>query len=150
MNFYAPFCVVFTKILCTFMQKMNNELKIQRDDDIYAAFMQMLKAVTRKQACLVSLRKLACSAAGLPAPRYYVTLDRARSAVCALERGDSAWFKNRMSAEMYSEIRDRMLENMRNGMRKTEAIAEAIQSPASSFFISGDHASRIIYRKMRT
>ena len=125
---------------------MKNKLRTRRSADLYAEFQRRLRSSDAAKNGAASLRELAADAANAPAPRFYVSYDTAKTAMLESNlRGK----RNKLTHEMYKELSGKVEALVAGGKTRSDAIMEAIQSPASSFFISAEYAVKIIYKKIR-
>lgn len=115
----------------------------QRDRELLAAFKNQLHLLGD-----VPLPEIFHRAARQPASRFWVSERRAAAVVSKMLKGDLILSMNPKKREMYYEIFRRVerILNERPGCCLTDAVFEAVNSPAPEFYLTPKSARVMIYR----
>lgn len=89
--------------------------------------------------------------ARIPAPRFYISEERAISLLCRKKRLGDSWGRGMVPSRraMIDEIdrRVRILRSFNPGLTLKEAVFRVVNSPAPSFYLTPNSIRSIIYRK---
>lgn len=102
-----------------------------------------------KEQIYLDKRKVACSVASGPAPRFYTTVDTAIRRVNEIESGNLT-LSNPKEIEMFNEINRRYqakLKEYAGRKYRVDVMYEVITGPAPSFYITSSYAYRLMYQK---
>ena len=86
----------------------------------------------------------------MPAPRFYVTFDKARRFVSMLDRGLDLPLKNENKKSMYKELYNRLKKKRGDKKGCYTLLEEIITSPAPEFYMDAETFKQVFYKTIRS
>ena len=117
------------------------DIKKERNAALVEAFHKVLKEAKSVDEAFEML-------AGVEAPKFYVSLERARISVSRMVR--AKWFPSHIAKlAMYEELTRRAMARWARGEKGYDCLEEIINEPAPSFYLDKLTMKGIVYREMR-
>lgn len=110
-----------------------SEDAIAMREDFYNSYKKVLAS-----SSYIKLRDIVRKAINSPAPRFYVSPERALAVIQKIKKGESIAYMSESRKDMYSEIFNRVHSYLEANpyLSIREAIRKVINSPAPKFYIN--------------
>lgn len=86
----------------------------------------------------------------MPAPRFYITFDKAMRFVSMLDRGLELPLKNENKKRMYQELYNRLKKKRGDKKGCYTLLEEIITSPAPEFYMDAETFKQVFYKTIRS
>jgi hypothetical protein len=123
---------------------INENVALDRNKDVVNSFYEGIREMadlqmTQEEVIRDILKK--------PAPKFYVTYERARRFISMMDRGMELPFTNKNKVSMYNEIFRRFIKRrMETHHPGYQDLEEIINEPAPSFYLNMKTFREIIYK----
>lgn len=110
-----------------------SEEAIAMREDFYKAYKNVLASIS-----YINLRDVIRQVINSPAPKFYVSLERALSVMQKIKKGEDISYMSESRKEMYAEIYNRVQTFLNDHPSSTikDALQKILSSPAPKFYIN--------------
>ena len=124
---------------------LQRELTQQKESDVYNAY-RLAIASMGEDARYVSKSALVDKAMSYPAPRFYVTFERAARIIARIRKGILPDRMTTLKMEMYRDLYGLFLQKTDG---RISSLRNMLEMEAPSFYIDKPHFNRIIRNKLK-
>lgn len=143
-------CIIFVSVKQSYIRMKHKgskcEFEKERNNDLMAAYHQLMEATE-----YINHQTIFKEVVNMPAPRFYVSEERAKIVLYWLMRGDSLDKMLPNRREMFQEIYRRVMELRKKQPELTvfELAIKVVHQPAPKFYLTPDSAKIIILKAKR-